>query len=124
MIDPYKNYKNISINTMAKGELLILLFDKLVQRLTLATILYKDNKIEDANINLNKSRDIFNYLLTSLDHSYGLSKDLSELYAFFNAEIIKAVSKKDISLIEQILPMIRELRDTWVEAEKLSKKNK
>ncbi len=124
MIDPYKNYKNISINTMSKGELLVLLFDKLVQRLTLATILYKDNKVEEANISLNKSKDIFNYLITSLDHSYGLSKDLSELYAFFNAEIIKAIAKKDISLIEQILPMIRELRDTWVDAEKLSRRNK
>lgn len=124
MIDPYKNYKNISINTMTKGELLILLFDKLVQRLTLSTILYKDSKIVEANLNLNKARDIFNYLLTSLDHGYGLSKDLSELYSFFNAEIIKAVAKKDISLIENILPMIRELRDTWVEAEKLSKLDK
>lgn len=124
MIDPYKNYKNISINTMTKGELLVLLFDKLVQRLTLATILYKDNKIEEANLNLNKSRDIFNYLLVSLDHSYGLSKDLSELYAFFNAEIIKAVGKKDISLIENILPMVRELRDTWLDAEKLAKQGK
>lgn len=124
MIDPYKNYKNMSINTMTKGELLVLLFDKLVQRLTLSIILYKDNKIEEANLNLNKSRDIFNYLLTNLDHGYGLSKDLSELYAFFNAEIIKSVAKKDISLIEQILPMIRELRDTWSEAEKLAKHNR
>jgi len=124
MIDPYKNYKNMSINTMTKGELLVLLFDKLVQRLTLSIILYKDNKIEEANLSLNKSRDIFNYLLASLDHGYGLSKDLSELYAFFNAEIIKAVAKKDISLIEQVLPMIKELRDTWSEAEKLSKHNR
>lgn len=121
MIDPYKNYKNMSINTMTKGELLVLLFDKLVQRLTLSTILYKDSKIEEANLNLNKARDIFNYLLTSLDHGYVLSKDLSELYSFFNAEIIKAVAKKDISLVEKILPMIKELRDTWSEAEKLSK---
>ncbi len=124
MIDPYKNYKNISINTMSKGELLVLLFDKLVQRLTLATILNKDNKIDEANINLNKSREIFNYLLISLDNNYKLSKDLSELYAFFNAQIIKATAKRDMDLIEQILPMIRELRDTWVEAEKLSKLNK
>ncbi len=121
MIDPYKNYKNMSINTMTKGELLVLLFDKLVQRLTLSTILYKDSKIEEANLNLNKARDIFNYLLTSLDHGYVLSKDLSELYSFFNAEIIKAVAKKDISLVEKILPMVKELRDTWSEAEKLSK---
>ncbi len=124
MIDPYKNYKNISINTMTKGELLVLLFDKLVQRMTLATILYKDNKIDEANLNLNKSRDIFNYLLISLDHSYELSNDLSKLYAFFNAEIIKAVAKKDISLIENILPLVKELRDTWTSAEKLAKQGK
>lgn len=124
MINPYKNYKNMSINTMTKGEQLVLLFDKLVQRLTAATILFKENKIEETNINLNKSKEIFNFLLVSLDNNYELSKDLTELYSFFNAEIIKSIAKKDINLIEEILPMVRDLRDTWEEAEKLSRLNK
>ncbi len=124
MINPYKNYKNMSINTMTKGEQLVLLFDKLVQRLTAATILFKENKIEETNINLNKSKEIFNFLLVSLDNNYELSKNLAELYSFFNAEIIKSIAKKDISLIEEILPMIRDLRDTWEEAEKLSRLKK
>lgn len=124
MINPYKNYKNMSINTMTKGEQLVLLFDKLVQRLTAATILFKEDKIEEANVNLNKSKEIFNFLLVSLDNNYELSKNLAELYSFFNAEIIKSIAKKDINLIEGILPMIKDLRDTWEEAEKLSRVKK
>ncbi len=124
MINPYKNYKNMSINTMTKGEQLVLLFDKLVQRLTAATILFKEDKIEEANVNLNKSKEIFNFLLVSLDNNYEMSKNLAELYSFFNAEIIKSIAKKDIKLVEEILPMVRDLRDTWEEAEKLSRVKK
>lgn len=124
MINPYKNYKNMSINTMTKGEQLVLLFDKIVQRLTLATILFQDNKIEEAIVNLNKTKDIFNFLMVNLDSDYEISKNLMELYTFFNAEIIKSAAKKDISPIAEILPIIKELRDTWEEAEKLSRINK
>lgn len=124
MINPYKNYKNMSINTMTKGEQLVLLFDKIVQRLTLATILFQDNKIEEAIVNLNKTKDIFNFLMVNLDSNYEISKNLMELYTFFNAEIIKSAAKKDISPITEILPIVKDLRDTWEEAEKLSRINK
>lgn len=124
MLDPYKNYKNTSISTMTKGEQLVLLFDEVLKKLTLATILMPQNKVEETNDSLQKCKDIFNYLMVCLDNNYDISKDLMEMYAFLNGEIIKAAAKQDKTIIENILPIVRELRDTWAEADKLSRINK
>ena len=124
MIDPYKNYKNMSINTMTKGEQLVLLFDKAVQRMVAANVLLDEQKINEAEILINKTVDIFNYLMVCLDQNYDISSDLMTMYSFINGELLKGKVKKDKSYIEGVLPLVKELRDTWAEAEKLARINK
>ena len=124
MIDPYKNYKNMSINTMTKGEQLVLLFDKAVQRMVAAVALLEEKKVNEAEIIISKTVDIFNYLMVCLDQGYEVSSDLMRIYAFINGELLKVKIKRDKSYIEGILPIVKELRDTWAEAEKLARINK
>ncbi|HBB28775.1 MAG TPA: flagellar export chaperone FliS [Clostridiales bacterium] len=124
MIDPYKNYKNMSINTMTKGEQLVLLFDKAVQRMVAANVLLDENKINEAEILINKTVDIFNYLMVCLDRDYDISSDLMTMYSFINGELLKGKLKKDKSYLEGVLPIVKELRDTWAEAEKIARINK
>lgn len=121
MNNPYENYKNNSINTMTKGEQLILLFEKAEQRLNIAKTFFEQNKIDEAIHQLNRTRDIFNYLMVCLDKKFEYARDLLELYTFINTEIIKAAGRKDVKFIEGILPIVHELRDTWTQAEKLAK---
>lgn len=124
MIDPYKNYKEISINTMTKGEQLVLLLDKAVQRIVSAGVMLDQDKQADAGVLISRAIDIFNYLMVCLDKSFEVSTDLISLYSFINGELIKAKAKNDKSYIENILPIVRDLRDTWAEAEKLARINK
>ncbi|QSX07166.1 flagellar export chaperone FliS [Sedimentibacter sp. zth1] len=124
MNDPYKNYKDNSINTMTRGEQLILLLDKAVQRLTIVSLMMEDGNFTEAIINLNKTRDIFNYLMACLDKKFEFATDLLQLYSFINAEIVKAAGKKDKTAIDNLIPIVIELRDTWKEAEKLARINK
>ena len=124
MIDPYKNYKNMSINTMSKGEQLVLLFDKAVQRMVAACVLLDQNKTVEAEAIIGKTVDIFNYLMVCLDRDYEFSSDLMSLYAFINGELLLGKVKKDKKYIDGVLPIVRELRDTWAEAEKLARINK
>lgn len=79
---------------------------------------------ENANEILAKTRSIFNYLIVSLDDNYQLSRDLSEMYMFFNTEIIRASSMKSTKYIDEILPMVKDLRNTWAEADKIARKVK
>lgn len=124
MINPFEQYKKTSINTMTKGELLILLFDEVIKKLNLSKILMENNDFENANISLEKTRKILNHLTVTLDDKYKLSRELADIYMFFNAEIIKASSMKSTEFIDDILPLIKDLRNTWVEADKIARASK
>ncbi|HHZ01839.1 MAG TPA: flagellar export chaperone FliS [Tissierellia bacterium] len=124
MLNPFEQYKKTSVNTMTKGELLILLFDEAIKKLNQSKILMEHEDYENANETLAKTRSIFNYLIVSLDDNYQLSRDLSEMYMFFNTEIIRASSMKSTKYIDEILPMVKELRNTWAEADKIARKVK
>jgi len=124
MLNPFEQYKKTSVNTMTKGELLILLFDEAIKKLNQSKLLIEHNDYESANISLEKTRKIFNHLIVTLDDKYRLSQDLEDMYMFFNSQIIKAASMKSTKYIDEILPMIKELRNTWAEADKISRTSK
>lgn len=124
MINPFEQYKKTSINTMTKGELLILLFDEAIKKLNQSKFLMDKKDYESANISLEKTRKIFNHLTVTLDDKYEISKELADMYMFFNTEIIKASSMKSSLYLDEILPMVKDLRNTWAEADKISRKIK
>lgn len=122
MLNPFEQYKKTSVNTMTKGELLILLFDEAIKKLNQSKLLMENEDFENANLFLKKVREIFNYLIATLDDKYQLSQDLADMYMFFNTETVKASSLKSTKYIDDILPIIKELRNTWAEADKIAKK--
>ncbi len=124
MLNPFEQYKKTSVNTMTKGELLLLLFDEAIKKLNQGKMLIEHNDYENANVVLEKTRKIFNHLIVTLDDKYQLSKELSDMYMFFNGEIVKASSMKSSQYIDGILPMVKDLRDTWAEADVIARTSK
>lgn len=108
--------------TMTQGEMLTKLYEEIIKQLN-GAILYIDEKsVSKANEALQKSQKILNYLKATLDHKYQISENLDSLYDFFIQEIVQANIKKEIKPIQEILPMIEELRDTFIEADRLARK--
>ncbi len=124
MLNPFEQYKKTSVNTMTKGELLILLFDEAIKKLKQSKILMENDDLKNANISIEKTRKIFNHLIVTLDDKYQLSQDLEDMYMFFNSQLIKASSMKSTKYIDDILPMVKDLRNTWAEADKISRTSK
>lgn len=124
MLNPYEQYKKTSVNTMTKGELLLLLFDEVIKKLNQSKILMENKDFEQANVYIGKCSKIFNHLIVSLDDNYELSKELKEMYLFFNREIIKSLSTRNTKSIDDILPLIKDLRTTWAEADKIARVTK
>jgi flagellar protein FliS len=124
MLNPFEQYKKTSVNTMTKGELLILLFDEAIKKLNQSKILMENDDLKNANISIEKTRKIFNHLIVTLDDKYQLSQDLEDMYMFFNSQLIKASSMKSTKYIDDILPMVKDLRNTWAEADKISRTSK
>ncbi len=121
-INPYEQYKKQSVMTMTQGEMLTKLYEEIIKQLN-GAILYIDEKsVSKANEALQKSQKILNYLKATLDHKYQISENLDSLYDFFIQEIVQANIKKEIKPIQEILPMIEELRDTFIEADRLARK--
>lgn len=124
MLNPFEQYKKNSINTMTKGELLLMLYDELIKKLNYSVVLIENKDFEQSKLYLDKSKKIINYLMTTLDNQYEISEELNELYYFFNKELIKASVFNNAKYVNEILPIIKDLRNTWEEADKISRTSK
>ena len=74
-----------------------------------------------ANQALQKGQRIVNYLRQTLDHSYSVADGLDALYEYFGRVIVQANIRKDASELREIIPMLTELRDTFVAADRASR---
>ena len=112
----YQNYKDQSVMTMTKGELLIVLFDELIKRLTRAEFAIDKENFDVFDQSIDRSQEIVEYLRASLDFNYEISAEINRMYDFFLYEItrIKAGRKKE--LIAELKPLVKDLRDTFEEA--------
>lgn len=118
----FLQYTEQSGLTASPGELLIMLFNAEIKNIKIAILNIKAGNIAEANAKLIKAQDIINELIVSLDFRYAIAKELRTLYGFINRELIAANVKKDAGRLEQLLPLIIDLKDTWEKADRLAKK--
>lgn len=118
------HYKEQAITTMSKGEQLVALYNEALKNLHYGSQMLKEENYETAQKCTEKSKRIFNYLSSILDDKYEISGQLYQLYYFINQEIIRAEIKRDASALDGIIPLVEELTDTWIQAEKLTHMHK
>lgn len=116
----YQQYKQQSINSMTPGELLLLLYDELVKRSTLASIALDRQDWPTFEAALDRCTDIINYLDETLDHQYPISHDLSRMYDYFTYDLGRIKLGRNKGELERLRPMLADLRDTLRAAEKNS----
>ena len=122
--NPIQQYKQQAVNTMSQGEQLLLLFDEAIKNLRYGAKLLRENNFPVAQKCTDKCKRIFLYLSSILDGQYSISKELYQLYYFINQEIIRAEIKQDGDILEKLLPLVENMRETWAEAEKISHMHK
>ena len=76
----YEQYKAQSVNTMTRGELLLLLYDELVKRLTRAELAIGKQDYTLFEASITRCIEILEYLDDTLDPQYPISHDLHRLY--------------------------------------------
>ena len=123
--NPYQQYsqqyKQQSVMSMTAVEMLTALYDAAMKDFELAKIANEKNDIQGINKTLQKVQAIFRYLRSNLDFKYDISKNLDQLYEYFLNVAIQANIKKDFSQIDEVIAMIKELRDTYVQADKIAR---
>jgi flagellar biosynthetic protein FliS len=119
-------YIDSQVNNATPGQVLVMLYDCLIEHAEAA-----DREIsaaEEAGHQVSASREvsrcirILTELNTSLRRSVSpaLCATLSDLYLFFMQEFSKSLEARDPVKIREILPLIRKLRGTWAEADRLA----
>lgn len=116
----YQQYKQQSINTMTSGEMLNLLFDELLKRLTRADLALEKKDYEIFEQSIQRSIDIVAYLKNTLDFKYQISGELKRLYDFFLYEFNRIRAGRNPAVIAEVRPLIVDLRDTFKEAQRLN----
>lgn len=119
----YNAYKNNSVNFASKEQLLLMLVDGAVKFSKIARQAMVDKDIKKAHENIVKTQDIFYELMVTLDVNKGGEwvKNLMAVYQFIVDRLVQANLKKDLQIMNEVIPLIEEVKDMWDQAYKISK---
>ena len=117
-VNPYQQYQRQSVMTMTQGEMLTKLYDEAIKQMSGAKICLTEKDLSGVNNALQKAQRILFYLKSTLDFKYEISGNLDALYDFFIERTVQANLKKDAAMLDEIIPMIEDLRDTFVQADR------
>ena len=117
-VNPYQQYQRQSVMTMTQGEMLTKLYDEVIKQMSGAKICLTEKDLSGVNNALQKAQRILFYLKSTLDFKYEISGNLDALYDFFIERTVQANLKKDAAMLDESIPMIEDLRDTFVQADR------
>lgn len=120
-MNPYEKYQQQVVTTMTQGDMLLKLYDEAIKQIGIARAAIEDKKIEPMAIALEKTERIIRYLESTLDFRYSVSDNLSQLYSFFYTQLVLANVKKDVKPLNDIEPLIQELRETFCQCDKMNR---
>lgn len=119
----YNVYKNNSVNHASKEQMLLMLVEGAVKFCKIARQAIVDKDIKKAHDALVRTQDIFSELMISLDTTVGeWAVQLFKVYAFIKERLVEANITKNLEIIDEILPLVEDINDTWKEAYKRAKR--
>lgn len=119
-INGYQQYKQQTISTMTNGEMLILLYDESIKRLTMAQFALDKKDYVQFGECIERTEKIIRYLSSILDRKYAISSDLYRLYDYFLFQLGRLRAGRNKEILIDLKGKITEIRDTFKEADKLS----
>jgi flagellar secretion chaperone FliS len=108
-------YRDAELLTATPGQLVVLLYDKMLLTLRRARVACETRHIEERCELLLKAADMITELRVTLDHEHGgaISTQLDALYAFMLRELYDANRRQDAAKIDVVLRIAGELRDAF-----------
>lgn len=117
--NPWKSYRRIATQTAPPGQLVLMLFDGALLSLDRALLGFNCSDVGERNTaihnNIQHAVDIIRELNSSLDLEAGgqLADTLRNLYSYFERRLLESNRKKSRRGIDEIIPMLKQLRDAW-----------
>lgn len=109
------------VMTAPKEELPLLLYHGAIRFINQNMGALEKGNLSEAHEYNMKAQAIIQELTVTLEPDYEISRQLNSLYDFVEYSLIQANVKKDKTQLNNAKEILESLRDTWVEAVKLSK---
>jgi flagellar secretion chaperone FliS len=119
----YNTYKSNSINHASKEQLLLMLVEGAVKFAKMGRQAIVDKDIQKAHENIIKTQNIYGELMATinLEAAGDWGKSIYDIYDFINRRLIDANIKKDVEIMNEIIPLIEDVKNMWQEAYNISK---
>ncbi|MFL8800272.1 MULTISPECIES: flagellar export chaperone FliS [unclassified Clostridioides] len=113
------------LNKLSQEELLLVLLDGAIESTKISKKAIIDKDMQKSYKELIRVQNIFAELMVTLDQNVGQwAKDMYNVYDFIRHELSKANITNDIKIIDEILPIIQQIRDVWYEVNNKSRNNR
>lgn len=122
--NPYQKYKQTSITSAPREQILLMLYEGAIKFTKLAIVAAEQKKIAERGQNLMRAYDIIMELQISLDHKVGgdLSRQLDQLYTYVLDQYTKTNLTGEVEPLKAALKVIENLYEGWkVAVEKFKK---
>lgn len=112
----YKAYQSTRVDTSSPEQLVLLLYNEAYKTAKLGLMALEAQRPDEANTRLGKVQAIMAELIAALDFDQPIAQNLYQLYEYINYQLIQANVRKAKEPVEQVLPLLKDLRDTWAQA--------
>ncbi|ACV61582.1 flagellar protein FliS [Desulfofarcimen acetoxidans DSM 771] len=114
VFNPYQQYQQNSITSAKPGQLTLMLYNGAIKFIKTAILGMEKKDIGTANGAVIRAQEIIRYLDHTLDPQYEISQNLSSLYDYIYRRLVEANINKNAAVLEEVVSMVEELRDTWM----------
>lgn len=126
MANPYNKYKQTSVLSASREQILLMLYEGAMKFTKLAIQAIENKQIAERGQNIIRAFDIILELQATLDHKVGgeLAGQLEQLYVFMMDQYTKANIKGDAEPLRANLKVLENLYEGWKGAiDKMKKDN-
>ena len=108
-------YERTEIATAGKIDLVILCYEKTIQSLRQVILNYEAKDYAAKAKAFTRAMNLINELQNSLDCEKGgeIAKNLDSIYSYLTRRLLDADIKKDISVFEEGVRILSELKEAW-----------
>lgn len=126
MSTSYNQYQATQVGTATPEKIMLMLYDGAINFSKIALQKIQNGDRAGKGVYIGKAQAIVAELMNTLDHEVGgeLAKRLEQLYIYMIDEYIEANLNNSPKALENTVKILTILRDTWIEAVNIVKKQK
>jgi flagellar protein FliS len=123
-VNPYDKMLENVVYTASKEELTLMLYEGAIKFCNQAIINMEKNEHEKSNQFIQRVQDIINEFQMTLDKRYEISAQFNDLYDYMYNRLAEVYVNKDVSILNEVLDLLRNFRNAWKEGMVQAKKEK